>query len=564
VNSVGLGGSWLHRLYVERQVLESELDTLFDDAPWPVGIKVVLYNEVDAGLGDVAFMTKLIHLLAREPGGPTLVLVTTGLEKQAKFVLPEGVLVIPATEAKGHEALRGCDLVISAPGIFDHCRDGDAVREALGLAAGTPFIYLAEYGSIRQLRVDAFRGLAGSIDDARDSYLDAVAQDAKVDADHVGFREQSGEIVIVEDAGPRVIGRLDGLFLNPEDPRNPLRDLMGSPILTARSCGLERGELGVHIDESLWRRAEEIRAEPRQRLHVAAELEHSFVRELVSGCLAAQGQLYQGYAHSGHAVFHDIITVVAQKDRGDVLVVSPDRRDAATVFATDFSSALRERMAARGFGGVAVTGGAPKEGTDIARFEDRWGDGPTYEVVTIFPLVHEDMKRLMLISEAPTMVSGDQSFSDAISALKSVAVIEPVYCQTWHLDAVCVLAATIDEGVEAVLRAGLHYEWSPTHLDAVMGALESRATWDAFERLTRLISSDGNANRGIIQVVKRAIWTLSPNLRSKTQPWLDSRVAAGLHRLRGAEDAQAAPDNDDLNLPPWHPARFSKASVPAG
>ncbi len=538
------GGSWLHNLFIRRQRLERELDGIFDDAPWPSGTKIICYNEVDAGLGDVAFMTKLLHLLA-EPGGPELVLVSTGLEKQRRFPLPERVTVLAAEDAKGHPALTGCDLLLSAPGIFDHCRRGDDVRRTLGLPRETPFLYLAEYGSIRQLRDDAFKAHLAEMEAARDRYIDRVAETLGHDPDDCGFRGRTGEIVAVREDGPEVIGHLEQLFFDP-DGDHPLRSFMRQPTLEARSCGLEEGELGVHIDVELALEAERIAAEPGLRRVLATALEHQGTRHRVLEALASGCALYQGYAHSGHKVFHDLVSTVEAHRGRSVLVVSPDRRDVETVFSDDFDDALLERLEARGFGAVRVVSERAGEG-ETGACEKRWGDGPAYTVSASFPIPFRDMRRLLLVAEPWTMVSGDQSFSDAISTGKAIGVIEPVYCQTFHLDATVALARDLDPDYAALLEAGLQYGWSP---DRVAKAFETRTPSEleaSGREVAARIQSRHNLNPVVKAVVRRALWTLAGD-----GAWLLPAVDAGLAALRRGESTGTA-ELQKLVRRPWVP-----------
>jgi hypothetical protein len=138
----------------------------------------------------------------------------------------------------------------------------------------------------------------------------------------------------------------------------------------------------------------------------------------------------------------------------------------------------------------------------------------------------------MLVSEPPTMVSGDQSFSDAVSALKALAVIEPVYCQTWHLDAVCELAAGLDSEVGALLKAGLAYEWQPERMDEVLAPTKASNFWRRAIGLSRSIVDFHNLNRPVLGAIRRAAWASHPQAGEAVAQWLVSEIRACLDRVR--------------------------------
>ena len=172
------GRGYLDDVFLIRHLAEQHVDLLFLRAPIPQGLRLLLFNEVDAGLGDVAFATKLMHLLRKHVPQLDIVLVSSGPHKQAQFGLPEGVSMyeFQSYRTDATAAHRQIDLVVSAPGIFDHCRSKEAVLSTLGLPAQTPFLFIAEYGSMRQLRDDAFKSFGGGVDTLIDAHLDVVAE----------------------------------------------------------------------------------------------------------------------------------------------------------------------------------------------------------------------------------------------------------------------------------------------------------------------------------------------------------------------------------------------------
>jgi hypothetical protein len=535
-DDVPVGGPWLHRIFVLRQLLEARVDAALA-GPWPAGGRIVFYNEVDAGLGDVAFMTKLLRRLAPEALGTELTLVTTGLDKQRRFTLPPGVVVIPIEDAVGHPAVGPCDLVVSAPGIFDHCRSRSAVLDALGLPAGTPFLYLAEYGSIRQLRDDAFKGHLAAIEVAQDGWVETLARAHGVDPDDTGFHPRTGAVVHVGEVGKRVIGDLGARFFDPESPENPLAGWMGSGRLEARSCGLEAGELGLHIEGDLVAEASVV---PRAPESHARRLGHPVVAARVQEALAAGTAIYQGYAHSGHVLFHDMLSARERDTGRDVLAVIPDARGAGRILSEDFPEPLRAHLARRGFGGVRVTGRRDDDPGELATVEATWGEGRRWEVLSAYPLSHADMLRLMLLSEAPTMVSGDQSFSDAVSARKAIWLVEPVYCQTWHLDAVCRLAAEISPRLEALLQVGLRFAWRPEALSGLEEGLatEGQALVRDAVALSDRVIADHAAGGPVLAALGRAFRLARGDAGLAARS--ERLVAHGLAALRGGRLPSAA------------------------
>jgi hypothetical protein len=549
---MALGGSWLHRLFLLRQLVEAHIDRAFDDAPWPLSFRIVFYNEVDAGLGDVAFMTKLLTLVANSPGSPELVLVSTGIDKQRKFALPDSVRVVPVDEAPGHPWVQGCNLVVSAPGIFDHCRSRDSVMRTLGLPPATPFLYLAEYGSIRQLRDDTFKPLMADIEAARDAWIEELATSKGFEPDDAGFRGKSGEVVAIDAAGqPVQIGSLVDFFLNVGAENNPLAPWMSQPYLSARSCGLEPGELGVHIDLDTHATALQVASAEKCRAEIASEIENSDVRAVVCDAIERGRRIFMGYAHSGHRVFHDLLSASYEGDDSDAVLVIPDARPASRILAEDFPPLLLERMVRRGVGQIEVTGRASAAEGEIETVQNQFGSGRLWQVVSIYPLTHADMKRLMLVSEPPTMVSGDQSFSDAVSALKAIAVIEPVYCQTWHLDAVCDLAARLHGQVGAMLKAGLTFEWQPQHMDEVLQYSKEPGFWHRAVELSKAIVAFHDVNRPILAAIRRAAWVSDREGDSAIAQWLGSEIRACLDRVRSTMGGAWRPDQ--LGPPPVAP-----------
>jgi hypothetical protein len=242
----------LERVFRLRHQAERVLDRMFADAAVGGAYQIVLYNEVDAGLGDVAFASKLLQLLTGALPNARLTLVSTGPEKQAIFGLAKGVVLrgVDGFKSDRRTAARGVDLVVSAPGIFDHCRHKPTVLQSLGLPADTPFLFIAEYGSLRQLQSDAFQAKLDAIQTRYDEFLEEVALRENIDADAMGYRRSNGDVVHVKEDKVVVLGHLSEAIAHP-GPSNPLSQWLTQPCLDARSAGLDEGEMGIFIDDAL-------------------------------------------------------------------------------------------------------------------------------------------------------------------------------------------------------------------------------------------------------------------------------------------------------------------------
>ncbi len=500
-------GGWLHRTFVFRHQLEAAVSAAFTGVAVAPGAQVWLYNETDAGLGDVAFATKLVRLWRQAWPGAAIHLATTDRAKQARFVLPDGVTVHDLAGPGG--APIAADLVVSAPGIFDHCRDGTLVRRAVGADAGVPFLYLAEYGSIRQLRDDAFKAQLDAVDAFVDARLDAAASRAGTDPDTVGHRASTGEIV---DAGRgQAIGHLiaDALCL----PESPIGAWARAACLGARSCGLEAGELGIHIDVDLARAAG-----AANRRASLGDLGHAGLRATIAQAAA----VYFGYAHSGIERF---VEVVAQLERGrdrPLDLVAPGARPVADLALALFDADRLAALAGCGVGRIEIDDG--KGGAAV------WdlGAGKRLRVLTHHPLDHADMRRLISACEAPVMVSGDQSFSDAVSAGKAVVAIEPVYCQTWHLDAVAALASRVAPSARALIDLGHRHTWGAAERAELARLVAADGLVDGFSALSDTVRTDHDGNAAMVAAASHA-WAVGH--RPAARALVESYVARALGAL---------------------------------
>lgn len=494
------GKGMLDQVFLIRQLADAVVDPLFCDASLPDGLRLLLFNEVDAGLGDVAFATKLMGLLGENAPNLSVVLVTSGKEKQAKFGLPAGVSMYGfdryKKDASGPD--RAIDLVLSAPGIFDHCRLKETVFDTLGLPGSIPFLYIAEYGSIRQLRDDAFKGYLDAIEEATDAYLDQIAAREGVSPDHIGYRSSTGDVLAVEGKERRVLGHLTGLLTQPQAP-NPLHLWLSQPYLKARSAGFDSSEVGIFIDDAL--------EPPCDRPTLLRELQDDTLRGLLEG--RDEAALYSGYAHSAHEYFLDAIAALEEGHERPVDVVMPNAREAQRSLDEFFLPPLLDRLKGAGFGQVEVVGNAHQDGPDhgLAQVSKRFGEGKRLRLITRYPLPHADMRVLLRASEPATMVSGDQSFSEAVSARKECVVIEPVYCQTYHLDAQLALAGAVDPELRKILEFAMKFKRDDAAWEGVRGVLTSGRLSGYFARFNARIHQDHRLNERVVAIVKRALLT---------------------------------------------------------
>lgn len=504
---------WLDRIFLLRHLLETTVDRLFAGVALPAGCDLVLFNEADAGYGDISFATRLLHLLQAADPDLKLTLVSSSPQKQRIFGLPAGVTLHGFSDLEGRRPPRlEPTLVISAPGIFDHCRSRAQVLERLGVADTTPFLYLAEYGSIRQLREDAFGGLRPAIEARVETFLDEVADREGVGADEMGYRGRSGEVVAAIDGQMTSVDQLTRGLTRPE-PANPLARWLASPVLQARSCGLETGELGVHIDTALWSSAQAQPAgrAPRRRALLTVLSDGETRRALREG--GPEACLYMGYAASGLGLFCELVAAVERGGEGPIDVVVPNRRPAADILQGTFDLERCARLAGAGIGEVVVLGNPAADtaeadgGQDQGVHRRRLGSGRRLRLLTHHPIPHPDFRALMVAAEPITMVTGDQSFSEAVSAGKAIALMEPVYCKTFHMDSILALAETVDAALADTLRMGMQAvrdeaQWQRAVAFACSGGLQR-----AGQALSTRVREDHNASGPLMQAITRRLWT---------------------------------------------------------
>jgi len=472
-------------------------------------MRLLLFNEVDAGLGDVAFATKLMRLLRRAIPHLEIVLVSSGPEKQARFGLPEGVSLYEFHSYKEQASSRHrhIDLVVSAPGIFDHCRSQSAVLAVLGLPEDTPFIFMAEYGSMRQLRDDAFKAHTARIETLVDTHLDQLAARDGHDPDTLGYRSTSGEVVSVVGGEVTSLGHLrEALAAN--RPDNPLWDWLTQPSLSARSAGFDVGEMGIFIEDEL--------QPPNDVGTVDKQLLLTDLQDEVLSTLLVPGEaegnsnskaraLYSGYAHSSQSFFIDYVAAIECSRHRPIDIVIPNARTASDAYQAIFSDALLERLKDAGIGCVTVVGNSASDVQDLERFSHELGVGKELRCVTRYPLPHADMRTLLRASESATMVSGDQSFSESVSARKEFVVIEPVYCQTFHLDAQLALAQRVNPELRLVLEFAMKFKWDQDDWIKVNDALSSGRLAGYFSSFNDIVHTEHRLNERIVSVVKRAL-----------------------------------------------------------
>jgi hypothetical protein len=521
----------MHRAFVQRMLVEYAIDLHFSEFHIANPATLVLYNEVDAGFGDISFALKLLKLMKRDLPNCELILVSTGVEKMQRIGRPEGVTIYSVEDFAKLEAHRRPTLVISAPGNFDHCRSGPEVLDALGVEADTPFVYLSQYGSLRYLRNDALKGRVGALEAFLEATMDKAAEARGVAPDLLGHRASTGDILRVEEGRkPEIIGNiLDDLVSERAD--NPLRDFMADPLIGYRACGLDIGEVGILIDEDLAEAARTM--SPEQRRAELAAIEQPFLRDhlrTLEGLRSDIG-IYAGYSRTGYTNFLDYISLLETASSRDIEIIMPVPHTPAMLCERFVDEGLATRMKSRGVGKVMFLGfdeaafvqTQPTPTTVELRIAEA---GKTLRVVSFYPLPHRDMRRLLLAAEPPTITSGDQSFGDAISAGKVILYIEPVYCQGYHVDGVLALASKLTPAVDKVLRFGTKPVWSEDGYDEIVNILTAPGTPQEFLKFAHHVRDHYNANRPLIAALKRHLLThADPAVRERVRAALSAGLA---------------------------------------
>jgi hypothetical protein len=126
---------------------------------------------------------------------------------------------------------------------------------------------------------------------------------------------------------------------------------------------------------------------------------------------------------------------------------------------------------------------------------------------------------------------------------KAVLYLEPVYCQTYHLDAVLELAGRVAPSAREVLNFGMQYSFDEARYPGVQARLASSALYDEYRALNATIQADHDCGPALIGLVSRALWTIrSPAVHGMTvrileDAWTRAEVEGGV-TLGGAELAQ--------------------------
>jgi len=282
--------------------------------------------------------------------------------------------------------------------------------------------------------------------------------------------------------------------------------------------------LGIHLDQQV--------PLMTPRIEALGEVEDEGVRELLLGGeepagYAETASLYVGYAYEGLAIFVDHISILEDGCDRRLDVVVPHRAEVAELVETTFDEAAIERLRGRGIGRVQITRG-PGEEAEISL-----GPGKTLRLITRYPIPNADLRRLHQAAQPATMVSGDQSFSEAVSGGKAVLYLEPVYCQTYHLDAVLDLAGRVAPPVREVLDFGMQYQRDAGRYPAIEAHLASPALHEAYRVLNTTIQRDHDCGPGLVDLLTRALWTLRvPAVATAARVALEA-AWAGAHPDRG-------------------------------
>ena len=187
----------------------------------------------------------------------------------------------------------------------------------------------------------------------------------------------------------------------------------------------------------------------------------------------------------------------------------PNAATVQDIWQHTFDDETLARLLECGVGVVEVIGNASDPGPEASpcRLEHTLGPGKRLRLITRHPLSNHDYRQLLLASEPTTMVSGDQSFTDAVSANKAIAIMEPVYSQTYLIDGFLALAEEADMGLAETLRFGTQGLWDRRGYENMQAFVRSGALVSAARRVNAAIQSEHNANSTLVAAVKRRLLT---------------------------------------------------------
>jgi hypothetical protein len=109
---------------------------------------------------------------------------------------------------------------------------------------------------------------------------------------------------------------------------------------------------------------------------------------------------------------------------------------------------------------------------------------------------------------------------------KAVLYLEPVYCQTYHLDAVLALAGRVAPAAHEVLNFGMQYSFDEARYPGVQARLGAPSLYDEYRALNATIQADHDCGPALIALINRALWThRSPAVYEATARTLDGAWA---------------------------------------
>jgi hypothetical protein len=186
-----------------------------------------------------------------------------------------------------------------------------------------------------------------------------------------------------------------------------------------RVAGLARSEYGIFIDRRIKEAVEEDRSsrrDPLNHLHELSEgLRKEIIRDQSPPKYSSETDLYFGYGHSLPSQKH-FIRLVAHLEKNksnkniDMLLIlrDPDKLESI------FDERLREELAQQGFGQIEITG-SPSREPRIIKLKD---SGRSLRIIPKKGLSHRDFETCLLMSQPLSLITGDQSLSEGISANK--------------------------------------------------------------------------------------------------------------------------------------------------
>ena len=90
---------------------------------------------------------------------------------------------------------------------------------------------------------------------------------------------------------------------------------------------------------------------------------------------------------------------------------------------------------------------------------------------------------------------------------KVIVYLEPVYCQTFHLDAVVELAREVAPSLAAVLEFGMQYTFDERRYPLIQAHLSAPGFYEEASAFNQAVQRDHACGERLINLLRRALWT---------------------------------------------------------